>query len=101
MTYRLFGAAMADVLDIADWYNAQRAGLGDEFVDAVELFAAETAAQPRRYGRVPRAPAGREVREAMLTRFPYIVAYEVTPTEVVILSVTHGRTRRRPWRRRL
>jgi len=34
-------------------------------------------------------------------RFPYVIYYEVTAAEVVVLAVVHGRSRYRPWRRRL
>lgn len=59
------------------------------------------AAQPRLYALVRRPPRGREVREAPVPGFPFIVTYEVLAAELVILSITHGKARRRPWRQRL
>jgi hypothetical protein len=35
-----------------------------------------------------------------MRRFQYVVHYEVTATEVVILSVVHARRRSAVWRRR-
>ncbi len=101
MNVRFLLDALLDVQFIATWYNRRQAGLGDRFTDAVDEFAADRGPFPRSHARVSRAPAGREVREGMTDGFPYRVAYEVTATEVVILSVIHAHRRTRPWRRRL
>ena len=101
MNVRFLLEALLDVQYIAAWYDRQQPGLGDRFADAVEQFAADRTTQPRLYGRVARAPAGREVREGMLQGFLFRVAYEVTATEVVILSVVHARRRTAAWRQRL
>lgn len=101
MNVRFLLEAIFDVQFIAAWYNQRQPGLGDRFTDAVDEFAADRVTQPRLYGRVRRAPAGREVREGMLPGFMFRVAYEVTATEVVILSVVHARRRLAPWRHRM
>jgi hypothetical protein len=59
------------------------------------------ATHPRIYGRVARAPRGREIRQTRVPRFHALITYEVTATEVIILSVTPARSTRQPWRRRL
>jgi plasmid stabilization system protein ParE len=101
MNYRFLFAALLDVQDYAVWYNGRQPGLGDRFADRVEEFAVALTANPRMCRRVSRPPAGREIREGYLGRFPFLVHYEVTATEVVILSVVHARSRFRPWRQRL
>ncbi len=56
------------VVDLADaraWYEARRPGLGDEFFAAAEGCLACVEAQPRVF-----AVVHREVRRAMLGRFP-------------------------------
>jgi plasmid stabilization system protein ParE len=98
---RLLGAALAEAIEAADWYDQQTPGLGVRFPAALDTLVAILTTHPRVYGRVRRAPAGREVREAMIPGFLYTAVYEVTATELVILSVTHARSRRRPWRGRL
>jgi hypothetical protein len=52
------------------WYNGQRPGLGDEFVEAVETV-------PHRIREFPEFHAAgyREVRHTLLRRFPYVVYY--------------------------
>ncbi len=101
MNCRFLIAAILDVQDYALQYNLRQAGLGDRFADRVEEFAIALTVNPRLYRRVSRPPAGREIREGYLGRFPFLVHYEVTAAEVVILSVVHARSRHRPWRGRL
>jgi len=101
MPYRFQTLAQFDYFDLLDWYDAIQAGLGDDFADDFEAFLNGIRGMPRTGTRVSRPPRGREVRYGMTRRFVAIVYYEVTATEVVILSVQHYRSNRRPWRRRL
>ena len=101
MNARLTSAALGDAVDIAAWYERRRAGLGDQFLAAVEAFGHRIEVSPRVCGRVSRAPRGREVREGILRRFPFILVYEVTANELLIVDISHARSKRRPWRRRL
>jgi plasmid stabilization system protein ParE len=98
---RILGPAQAEVIDAADAYDQQSPGTGARFFQAVDDLVARLTTQPRMYGRVPRAPRGHAVRRALLPGFLYTAVYLVTATEVIILSVTHARSIRQPWRRRL
>src|SRR5262245_13868406 len=101
MTYRIKSEARIDQTDLADWFEARLTGLGNEITDALTNLYRTLAIQPRLYGRVYRAPKGREIRVGMPKRFPILGHYEVTASEVVILSVVHARSINRPWRRRI
>lgn len=101
MNYRFLPLARWDLFDAADWYDGQLAGLGQEFSDEVRARVLALAGQPRLFGRVQPPVRGREVREAPVHRFPYLVIYEVTAIEVVIVAVVHARRSQRVWRRRL
>jgi hypothetical protein len=101
MTFRIKPEARIDQSDLADWFEARRPGLGSQVAAALTDLYRTLTAQPRLYGRVNRAPRGREIRVGMPKRFSILVHYEVTATEVVILSVVHARSIRRPWRRRI
>jgi plasmid stabilization system protein ParE len=98
---RLLAAAQIDVLDAADEYDQQSPGAGDRFITAVDDMVARLTTHPRMYGRIARAPRRHEIRQARIRGFLYVAVYLVTATEVVILSVTHARSARNPWRRRL
>lgn len=99
--FRFHSLAQFDYFDLLDWYESQQVGLGDDFADDFEAFLTRTRGMPHTGTRDSRPPRGREVRYGMSRRFRAVVHYEVTATEVVILSVVHARSNRRPWRRRL
>lgn len=100
MTYRFLAAARVEFDAAADWYEARRAGLGDDFVDEVHAAVRAIVANPHAYSRVPRTPRDREIRVRKVDRFDYLVVYEVMPSEVLILNVSHARRRGRRWQRR-
>ena len=66
------------------WYEQQRAGLGTEFLDAVELVLNEITANPARYGF-----AVDDIREGTLPRFPYAIYYRVKSNHIRLLAVYH------------
>jgi hypothetical protein len=101
VSVRILGVAQVEAIDAADWYDQRTVGLGTRFLAALDVLVANITAQPRMYPRVKRAPVGREVREAQIPSFLFVAVYEVTPIESLILSITHARRVRRPWRQRL
>ena len=101
MNFRFAPGARLDLFDLVDWYEAQTAGAGTRLTTEFNNTLQRVLAQPHSYGRIPRAPRGREVRQVQVRPFQVIMTYEVTATEVIILSVTHARSVRRPWRQRL
>ena len=101
MNFRFAPGARFDLFDLVDWNDAQTAGAGTRLATEFDNTLRRVLAGPRGYGRVNRAPRGREIRVAPVRRFLVRMTYEVTATEVVILSVTHARSVRQPWRRRL
>ena len=90
-----------DAIDAADEYESQVRGLGQRFLAAVDDAVRKIAAQPRAYSPAPRVPPGRDVRFRRVNRFSYLIYYEVTATEVIILAVVHAHRSQRVWRRRL
>src|SRR6185369_13623033 len=73
--------AKDDILQAADWYDQQRAGLGDEFVEEViALFDALTF-DPIYQSR----PHAKDVRWRHPRRFPYRVVYEILQDERVVI----------------
>jgi toxin ParE2 len=101
MTYRFLDAARADLDDAAAWYEARQGGLGGELINEVYAAVARVLAMPLAYPKVPGCPRGREVRVLVPHRFDFLVVYETTAAEVVIVSVTHGRSAGHRWRQRL
>jgi toxin ParE1/3/4 len=65
-----------------DWYKRRNAGLGSEFVESVQAVFDRISATPEMYATVYR-----EVRKALVRRFPYSVYYRLRPDRVVVLAV--------------
>ena len=86
-------AAAADIEDAVDWYERQREGLGTEFLEAVYLALESIAQNPQRAPLIHR-----DVRRALLRRFPYGIYYRVYPDLVVVVACMHGRRDPKRWR---
>jgi len=87
--------AAADIEDIYLWYDAQRDGLGNEFLDAVKLVFEALLGNPRLFRVVHR-----DTRRANIRRFPYSVFYRVIGDTVVIVGCFHGSRNPRGWESR-
>ena len=89
-----------DVLDAADWYDRQRAGLGDEFVE--EIVAVFDALELNPLLHCRRHPT-KNIRWRYPERFPYRVIYEVIEEKnlVIIAAVIHAARHDRVWLRRI
>jgi toxin ParE1/3/4 len=80
-----FHPSVRDEIDDAyRWYERRRSGLGSDFLDAVEKILVEITANPARYGF-----ADADIREGLLTRFPYAIYYRVLADRIRVLAVYH------------
>ncbi len=97
MTPRLFvrKAARVDVAKAFGWYEAHRAGLGNDF--AMELSAAYEGieSQPLRFPLIVD-----DIRIALLRRFPYVVYFVVLPRHISVIAVVHGHRKPQVWQQR-
>lgn len=86
MAYRLkfSSRALREVGEAKEWYELQSAGLGDEFIAAMELQLIRLEQAPLLYAEV--IP---NVRRALLPRFPYGLFYAVRDDLVQVLAVMH------------
>ena len=86
--------AEAEALEARRWYEARRAGLGEEFGAEVDAAVARIVEHPLAFPRVRG-----ETRRAVLTRFPYALYFRITDDGIVVLAV-HGRQDPSRWHRR-
>lgn len=89
--------ASAELDDAAIWYDEQRAGLGDEFLDVVSETLDTLASWPHSGAPVDDVPADLEVRRAPVAHFPYHVGYIVLDDRVRVLAIAHDRRRPSYW----
>jgi len=77
--------AEQDILEALAWYDSRRDGLGTEFLSCVD--AALQAIQDR----AESFPAiHREIRRALVRRFPYGVFFVIDPDQIAVLSIMHA-----------
>lgn len=77
-------AADNEFVESASWYEDQQEGLGLRFIDHVQEVLDNIAANPLRYPIV-----ARDIREAIVSKFPFAVYYRIKSDRVVILAVFH------------
>ena len=72
--------------EVQRWYEQQQAGLAAEFDaefgSALDRLADTPFLYPQRY---------REIRRAVLRRFPFLVWYRVEGAKITVLACTHGK----------
>lgn len=94
MNYRFLPEVSADLLSAADYYEAQRTGLGSEFIDDLELALSRVLEAPNRW---PELEPG--VRRYRFDRFPYALIYRMPAGDMVeIVAVFHLHRRPGSWR---
>ena len=79
-------AAEADLEAAFDWYEQERIGLGDAFLEEVENSLSRIRRGPRSY---PQIKPG--FRCALVKRFPYVVYFRIEEKCVIVFAVLHGR----------
>lgn len=93
---RLGSGAQHDVADTAAWYEAQRPGLGERFMEALDGLFNRMAENPRQFPIIESA-----VRRALLRRFPYAIYFLVTANHIAVVAVLHVRRYPQEWQRRV
>ncbi|MGH9905079.1 MAG: type II toxin-antitoxin system RelE/ParE family toxin [Pyrinomonadaceae bacterium] len=78
-----------DILEVADWYDAKRDGLGEEFIEEVLAVLAALEMNPLLNCR--RHPT-KNIRWRYPKRFPYRVIYEAIEEKklAIIAAVVHA-----------
>jgi len=92
---RLRRDAERDVEEAAQWYERQRLGLGQQFLDEVLRTLQKIGEQPDLYPVVHRS-----TRRALIHKFPFGIYYRVQQSAVVVVAVMHGSRHPGRWRRR-
>lgn len=78
-------AAELDIAEAQVWYATQQSGLGAEFRSEVSQVIDRLAATPLIYQLVHR-----DIRRAIVRRFPYLVWYRIAAEAVIVLACTYA-----------
>ena len=84
--------ARAEMEEAYAWYEERRPGLGEEFLTAVREALATVEEAPRRYPVIRR-----DIRRALLHRFPFSILYIAEPDATVVLGCFHGKRNPQRW----
>lgn len=86
--------AERDIQSVFDWYESQQPTLGDEFLislrERLETIREFPESAPVLF---------RDVRRAVVSRFPYLIFYIVRPTRVAVLAILHQSRDPKVWPR--
>jgi plasmid stabilization system protein ParE len=85
----------AELKETYTWYESQQLGLGDEFIDCVDEMLSRICLMPEAY-----AVVYRDVRRAVVQRFPFAVYYRIVSSRVIVTAIFHGRRDPKSWQAR-
>ena len=89
-------AAEAEMEQAHAWYEQRKAGLGDEFLRCVDACIASLQRNPEAY-----PVAHKQVRMALVRRFPYLVFYTPEANQITVFLVFHAARDPQMWKRRV
>ncbi len=92
---RIQPEAQAEIIEAYQWYEDKAEGLGAEFVRAVDACLAAIERNPTAYALVHK-----QVRRALLRRFPYGIFYLVEGEAIVVLACFHSSRDPKRWQQR-
>lgn len=81
--YRLSREAETDILNSYIWYEDQRHGLGEEFLDQLSIARDFILKNPL----ANKIRIRKEVRGYVTKRFPYIILYVVNENNIDVIAV--------------
>ncbi len=87
--------ARAEFDQAFDWYERQKPGLGVEFAECVQRVFDRISTTPELH-----AVVYKDVRKALVRKFPYAVFYRIRAGRVVVLAVFHGKRDPSIWKSR-
>ncbi len=87
--------AEVDLADATFWYQQRQLGLGDEFLEELLTTIRSVQQQPFMFPIVHR-----DVRRALMSRFPFGVFYRVESEFIIIFAVMHASRHPLRWQSR-
>jgi hypothetical protein len=90
--------AHTELRDAAFWYDERRRGLGTDFITEVFRVVTRIGEAPASFPQWPRiAIRATQIRQAVIRRFPYLIAFEVYEEFIVVLAIAHSKRRPLYW----
>jgi len=96
MKVRFLRPADWELREALNYYDSQKPGLGDDFLDELQKTLERVVNFPKAHPRV-----GEAIRRARTHRFPYSLLYKMYKDEIVIIAVMHDSRKPDFWKNRL
>jgi plasmid stabilization system protein ParE len=74
--------AVLDIKEAYLYYEEQKVGLGNRFLETLESYLERVKKYPEHY-QIKRKP----YREAFIKNFPYIIIYEIEGDKIIVYAV--------------
>jgi len=78
--------AHQDTIDAYNYYEQKQPGLGERFLETLLERYTDLSTQPSHYSHIEEDPL-KVLRDVRLKRFPFVVVFEITDTEVIVYAV--------------
>ena len=91
--------ARDELREAARWYEGEREGLGEEFLEAIET-ALERAARGELPGLAALEGNRPGTQRILLQRFPYALHFDMSQNSLFVWAVAHQKRRPGYWRTR-
>ena len=95
---QLAAEAIQDASEISLWYEKQLAGLGDRFLNELNLTLDRIEQNPFAFGKID---SRSDIRKCYIKQFQYKVYFNPSEEPVLILAIIHTARSKRYIRKRL
>ncbi len=85
-----------DILEAALWYEEQKKGLGNDYLNEINRAIKAISETPLIYPSLYK-----NIRRILMSRFPFGVFYKVEKDRIVVIAVMHGSRNPSKWHNRL
>ena len=96
MLIRFTPEADAELTEARRWYSHKRQDLDLEFMQCIDDVLAQVVRSPNFFPVVYR-----NLRRAIVRRFPFAVLYEITANEIHVIAVFNSRRNTEVWKSRV
>ncbi len=93
---RVHPEALREAEDAIEWYGQRSPFAATRFVGDLRSALVRIREDPSQFPKL-----AFDAQRMVLSRFPYVVVFRETATEIEIVAVAHGRRRPGYWRERL
>lgn len=100
MRPRVLAAAEDELLATMLYYEERQEGLGQDFFEHVSETIVSIGQDPHRYPLYEGKRLSRSLRRAPVDRFPYIIVFQETDQETLIVAVAHSSQKPGYWENR-